>query len=122
MPTAFTMQGSLDYPPDDGQPIVKRPYSQTGNFSSKSEEDLELVGAGTQVVGFGTLVGVKAMLIEVDPTSLASVNLLINGSADPIEVSPGGFVAYSNPVTSAPITSLSIVHTMNARVQVRLLG
>ncbi len=122
MSIAFALAGSLDYPPDDGEPIVKRPFSISGNYDSKVEEDLQLTGAGTQSVGFGTVTGVKAMLLEVDPASLAPVNLLINGSADPIEVAPGGFVAYSNPVPGSPITSIDVVHTMDARVQIRLLG
>lgn len=122
MPTAFTLQGSFDYPPDDGEPIAKRPYSQSGNFDSKSEQDLELTGAGTQAVGFGTLVAVKAMVVEVSPSALAPVNLRINGGTDDIEIAPGGFWAYSNPVPSAGITAMDVVHTMDAKVQIRLLG
>lgn len=122
MPTSFTLQGSFDYPPDDGEPIAKRPYSQSGNFDSKSEQDLELTGAGTQAVGFGTLVAVKAMVVEVSPSALAPVNLRINGGTDDIEIAPGGFWAYSNPTPSAGITAMDVVHTMDAKVQIRLLG
>jgi len=122
MSTAFSIAGSLDYPPDDGQPIVKRPFSRSGNFNSKMEADLVLAGAGTQSVGFGTITQLKAALIEVDPTSLAPVILHINGGTDPIEIAPGGFWAYSNPAPATPITSMDVVYTMDARVQVRLLG
>ena len=121
MATAFSLQGTFDYPPDDGQPVAQRAFSQSGNFTSKVEVTLELTGAGTQVVDFGTITGVLAFLIEVDPTAQAPVNLLINGGA-PIEVAAAGFMAYSNPVPGSPITSLSVVHTQDARVQVRLLG
>jgi len=123
MSTAFSLQGSFDFPPDDGEPIAKRPFSQSGNFDSKSEPDLILTGAGTHVVGFGTIAALKAAVIEVAPTSLAPVILNFNGGADPVEVSPGGFWAYSNPAPGgSPITAISVVHTMDARVQVRLLG
>ena len=122
MSTAFVLAGSLDYPPDDGQPVAKRPYSMSGQFDSKAEADLALTGAGTQVVGFGTVAQVKAMLIEVAATSLAPINVRINGSADPVEISPGGFWAYSNPTPAVPIASMEIDYTMDARVQLRLLG
>lgn len=122
MATAFSLSGTLDYPPDDGEPIVGRPFSQSGNFDSKSEADLVLTGAGTQSVGLGTVPAVKALLIEVDPTAQAPVNVRVNSGTDDIEIAPGGFWAYSNPVPSAGITALDIVHTMDARVLVRLLG
>lgn len=122
MPTAFTLAGSFDFPPDDGEPVAKRPYSQSGSFNSKSEQDLILTGAGTQAVGFGSIAGVVAALIEVAPTSSAPVIIHINGGTDDIEIAPGGFLAYSNPVPGTPITSMDVVYTMDARVQIRLLG
>jgi hypothetical protein len=122
MATAFSLQGSFDYPPDDGEPVAKRPYSQSGSFDSKSEQDLDLTGSGTVAVGFGTVAAAKAMVVEVATTSLGPVNLRVNGGSDDIEVAPGGFWAYSNPAPSAGVTSMSIVHTTDARVQVRLLG
>lgn len=121
MPTPFSLQGTFVYPPDDGQPIATRAFSQSGNFTHKSEQDLQLVGAGTKAVGFGTITALKAALIEVDPTSLAPVNVRINGGTDDIELSPGGVWAYSNPSPASPITAITLVHTDNARVQVRLL-
>ena len=122
MATPFTISGTLDFPPDDGQPIAKRPFSQSGSFDSKQEADLILSGAGTHIVGFGTVDNVKGMLIEVAPTSLAPVNIRVNSGTDDIEIAPGGFWAYSNPAPSSGITALSVVYTLDARVQIRLLG
>lgn len=122
MPTAFALAGSLDYPPDDGQPVAKRPFSQSGNFDSKAEGDLILSGAGSHTVGFGTVNMAKGVLIEVSPTSQAPVNLRFNGGTDDFEIAPGGFLAYSNPVPVAGIEQMEIIHTMDARVQYRLLG
>ena len=122
MPTAFSLSGTFNYPPDDGEPIAKRPYSQSGVFDSKQEADLRLVGAGTQSVGFGTLPSVRAMAIEVASTSLGPVTVRINGSLTGIEIAPGGFLVYSNPVPVAGITSMDIDYTIDARVQLRLLG
>lgn len=122
MPVAFTFAGSLDYQPDDGQPVAKRAFSQSGNFDSKQESDLVLTGAGTHVVDFGTLAAAKALLIEVAPTSLAPVNLNFNGGADDIEIAPGGFLALSSPTPATGISDLSIVYTMSAGVKIRILG
>lgn len=122
MATAFSIAGELNYPPDDGQPVGKRVFSQSGNFDSKAESDLVLSGAGTHDVGFGTVEMAKAILIEVAATALAPINVLINGGTDEVEIAPGGFLAYSNPDPDVGIESLSIVHTMDAKVQIRILG
>jgi hypothetical protein len=74
------------------------------------------------MVGFGTLDQVKGMLIEVSPSSLGPVILHVNSGTDDIEIAPGGFWAYSNPAPTAGITALSIDYTLDARVQIRLLG
>jgi hypothetical protein len=122
MSTAFALQGSLTYPPDDGQPKATRSFSTSGQFDHKAESTYLLTGAGTQSVDLGTMPAVKAALIEVDPTSDAPVNIRINGGLDSQEISPGGFWAYSNPAPSVGVTELDILHTMDARVQVYLLG
>lgn len=122
MATAFALAGSLDYPPDDGQPVAKRPFSQSGNFDSKAEGDLILTGAGTHTVGFGTVDMAKGILVEVAATSQAPVNLRFNGGTDDFEIAAGGFLAYSNPVPVNGIEEMEIVYTADARVQYRLLG
>jgi len=111
MATPFSLQGTFVFPPDDGEPNATRKFSQSGSFTQKSEHD----------VAFGTITAPKAIVLEVDSSSLGPVNMRVNGGTDNIEISPGGFVVYSNPVPDAPITELALVHTVNARVQVRLL-
>lgn len=122
MPTPFSFQGTLVYPPDDGQPEATRDFSQSGNFDSKCEKDLSLVGAGTETVGFGTVSAAKAILIELAADALAPVNINVNGGTDNIELAPGGFLAFSSPVPVVGITTFDIVYTMNAKVKVRILG
>lgn len=122
MPTPFSLQGTLVYPPDGGQPNATRAFSNSGNFTSKQESDLVLTGSGTKVVNLGTVAAIKGLLIELDATSLAPVNLLFNGGIVPVELAPGGFLAYSSQAPVAGLTALSIVYTMNATLQIRILG
>lgn len=122
MPIPYSLQGSFIFPPDDGQPTATRSFSISGQFASKNESIYILTGSGTLAVNLGTIAAVKAALIEVDPGSLAPVNVRINAGVTSQEISPGGFMAYSNPSPSAGVTAISILYTMDARVQVYLLG
>lgn len=122
MSTAFTLTGILSYPPDDGQPAARRTFSQAGNFDSKIEADYILTGSGTQVIDFGTVAEAKMVLLEVDPASLGTVNIIVNAGTDQTEVTPGGFWAYSNPTPGAGISGLSVIYDNDCRVRVRVLG
>lgn len=122
MPTQYVLDGKLSYPPDDGQPVALRPFSQSGSFDNKVEADLNLTGAGTHVVNFGTVGEAKVVMIEVSSDAAAPVNLLFNGGTDDVELGAGGFLAYCNPIPGTGVTAISIVHTNTARVQVRLLS
>ena len=121
MAKSFTFSGTLSYPPDAGQPSADRDFSQSGSFNSKIEAELDLTGAGTQVVDFGSATKPKAILVEVRADSAAPVNLRWSGGAEDMEVAPGGFVAISSPSPSTGITALSIVHTDAAKVDVYIL-
>lgn len=122
MATPFSFQGTLVYPPDSGQPAATRAFSNSGAFTSKQESFLSIVGATTKVVNFGTVVGAKVVLIELDASAAAPINLLFNSSVTPIEVAPGGFLALSSPAPSSGIIALSIVTTMDAVVRLCILG
>ncbi len=126
--TPFTLSGSLRYPPDDGEPDADRPFSLQDSFTHESNHTLNLVGAGTKVVDFGTLtaLGAKCVAIEVLPAVagavVAPVNVIFNGGVDPIEISQGGFIVLGSPKPVAGVLGLSVVHTQNACVKIRLLG
>ena len=122
MATPFTFSGSLVYPPDAGQPPATRAFSNSGNFDVKAEYEYALVGAGTQVVDFGSVADAKAILVEVATDAGAPVNLRVNGGVDDIEVAPGGFFCLSSPAPSTGISAMSIVHTADAKVTVYVLG
>jgi hypothetical protein len=48
--------------------------------------------------------------------------LVVNGGSDNIEISPGGFIAYSSPVPDEGLESAKIVYTDDATVRVYILG
>lgn len=129
MDTPFTLSGVLNYPPDDGEAAVDRPFSLAGTFKHEANFTLELTGSGTKVIDFGSLVatGAKALLIEVDPAApsavAAPINVRWNGGDEDLEISQGGGIAYWSPSpTAAGITALSVIHTQAARVKIRVLG
>jgi len=122
MSTPYSISGSLDYPPDDGQPIAKRPFSQSGTFDSKQESEIVLSGSGSHDVDLGTVANIKAILVEVAGSSQAAINIRLNGGTVDMEVSPGGFFAYSNPVPNTGVDQIEITYTADARVLIRVLG
>jgi hypothetical protein len=126
MSTPFAFQGSLQIPADGTLPPDPIPFNGAGAFDSKQESVLNLpAGAGSTDVAFGTApaAGVKGLFIRYDPVAGAPpVQLVINGSATPIELSSGGFVAYFSPTPAAGITSLTITRTAAAVLRIWVLG
>ncbi len=129
--TPFTSLGSLTYPPDDGAAAVARSNSVSGTFQHEAGGRFVLTGTGTQVVDFGSIaaVGAKTIHIEVEPVAAggvaAEVNIQFNGAGVPgnIEIAQGGHIEIANPIpTAGGILSMSIVHTQDATVTVRILG
>jgi hypothetical protein len=125
MAAPFTISGSLVFAPDSGQPQATQPFSTASTFESKTEQELNISGAGSQVISFGTLgsPGAKALLIEVDASSTgAPINVNVNGGTDDLEISPGGFLALGSPAPVTGITSITIVSTTANKVRIRVLG
>jgi hypothetical protein len=122
----FTISASIDYPPDDGQPVATRGSSVSGSYESKEEKTYKLEGTGTQDVDFGTVALAKAIFVEVDADSSVAaqpITLSINGGTDVWQIAPGGFLAYANPSPIAGgISSAQIAYTTAARVHVRVVG
>ena len=127
----FTSTATLTYPPDDGVAAAARSNSVSGTYQHEAGGKFVLTGAGTQVVDFGSIVavGAKAIFIEVEPVAAggvaAPVNIQFNGvgATGNIEIAQGGHIDMANPIPSAAgILSLSIVHTQDACVTVRILG
>lgn len=127
MATNFLLSGALELPPDAGQPVAQVPFSGAGSFQSKAEVELNILGAGSTLVPFGTIgaPGAKAVLVEVDSNSSGDpVNLRFNGAgvAGQLELAPGGILAFFNPTPVTGLTAMEIVSTTANRVRVRVLG
>ena len=112
-------------PPDAGQPDAHIPFVGGGAFKSRQHSQLNLVGAGTQDVSFGSVgaPGAKFVLVEVDADAVGlPVTLTTNGGSSPVELSPGGFWTFFNPAPQSGVTSLSVGHATSAVVRVWVLG
>lgn len=125
----FIYSAVLEYPPDVGAANARIPIGLSGQFASEASFVLNLVGAGTQVVDFGTITpdGAKLVSIEVDaaPSPAAPVNVRFNAGdvTGQVEISPGGFLTIGSPLpTAAGLLALSLVHTTDLCVRVRILG
>ena len=122
---AIVIQGTVQFPPDEGQPAVPVPFGLSSSYSSVVDSKLVMVGSGSQVVPFGTVgsPGAKAMLVEYEQqVGAPPVQLRINGGSDNLELSPGGFICLGSPAPAVGITSLTIVRTADATIRVRLFG
>lgn len=134
MSTPLTFSGILSRPSATGQPNCNIPLplvALAAAFNTKSEDEYILTGSGTKVVDMASISvsGAKFFSIEVGTTNAAgqpaaaAVMLRVNGGSDDIELSPGGWVIYSNPnPTTLGVLSLSLVHTFDAKVTVRVYG
>ena len=121
----IVVQGTVSFPPDEGQSAVPVSFGYSGQYSSVVDSKLSMTGAGTQVVPFGTIgsPGAKAVLLEYEAAQgAAPVQLKFNGSADSIELAPGGTFLLASPAPATGITALSIVRTSDATIRVRLFG
>jgi hypothetical protein len=134
MSTAFTFSGTLSRPSAAGQPNCNIPLpivALSAAFNTKSEDEYILTGSGTKAVDMASvsIVGAKFFSIEVGTVNAAGqpaaapVMLRVNGGSDDIELAPGGWIIYSNPSpTAVGILSLSLIHTFDAKVTVRVYG
>lgn len=123
-PTAFTVSGTASYPPDDGQPVAPIPFSMSGSFDVKVDQEVPFTGAGNFTVTIPVSAKAKLLLIEMDTsTSTTPVVLTFNGGANPIEIKPGGFLVYGNPAPSAAgFASFTFTHTADGKIRVRALA
>lgn len=126
MGTPFTITGTLNYPPDTGQPVYEQPISLAGSFDSMVPGMvLKFTGSGTVNVPFGSISMLKGYLIRLDSgTGVDPVLVRFNGAGEDgqTEISAGGGVACISPNPDAGIESIDIVHSTAGTVHVWLFG
>lgn len=125
MSTPFALAATLQLPGDSGLPADNIPFNASLQFTSLSKEVLNLSGSGTKSVGMGSISapGALGIFIKVDPNSGGQpIQVVVNSSATPTEVSPGGCLLYVNPAPVSGITTISITYAASCVVRVWVLG
>lgn len=123
-PVAFA--GAFQLAADQSLPQDAIPFNVATQFVALQESVLNLVGSGTQAVPFGTVgaPGAKGLLIRYDgnQSGAVPVEVTINGSSVPLEISPGGMLVWFNPNPAAGATTASIAFTAACQLRVWVLG
>lgn len=134
MSTPFSFSGILSRPSAQGQPNCQIPLplvALQAAFTTKSEDEYILTGAGTKAVDMASIATVGALFFSIEVSTLnaagqpaaAAVMVQANGGSDDWELTPGGFLIFSSPnPTALGILSLDLVHTLDAKVTVRVYG
>lgn len=125
MSSPFSFAGSFQLPADVGLEPDAIAISTSGQFDSENKQVLRLTGSGTIAVPMGTvpLVGLKGLLIKVDANPTGDpIEVTVNSSSHPIEISPGGFFAFGSPDPTAGITAISIAYTTANKVRLWAIG
>ena len=121
----LVIQGTVLFPPDESQQPVPVQFGFSGQYTNVVDSRLVMVGAGVQAVPFGSLAapGAKAFLLEYEAdATAAAITVKFNGSADGIELKPGGVILYTNPSPGTGITQISLTRTTDGVVRARLFG
>lgn len=125
MPTPFSLVANLNLPGTPGLPDQAIPASLSSQYSKKAEFEYDFTGSGTQTINLGNIVapGAKLLLLVHEiVTGAAPVIVKHNASSTGIEISPGGFLIWSNPAPATGLTALTFDYTAVGRVKVWILG
>ena len=126
VPQPFAFAGSLQLAADQSLPQDPIPFNFSSQFVALQESLLNLVGAGTKVVDFGSVIapGAKGLLVRYDgnQSGAAAVLCTINAGTQPLELTPGGFLVLFNPNPVAGVTALSIIYTAPCQLRLWVLG
>jgi hypothetical protein len=126
-PQPFSFAGALQLAQDQSLPQDPIAFNSSSQFVSLASEVLNLVGSGTQAVNFGSIAGAgaKGVFVRYDAAQAPGalpILCSINGGSQPLEVTPGGFIAWMNPSPVSGAVSMSIAFTASCQVRVWLLG
>lgn len=117
----FSFTGTLTYTPYSGANPQNIGVNVSGNFSSKSDDKYELVGAVTKAIDFGSVgaAGAKAILVIYDQ-GLSPVTLQIG--AENLELKAGSSFLYLNTNPTTGITAANLISTVDASLRAFVLG
>lgn len=125
-PQPFVFAGQLQLAADQSLPPDPVPFNFSSQFLSKEESVLNLVGAGSIAVPFGSVgaPGAKGLLIRYDAPQSGALPVFctINGGTMPLEISPGGMLLWFNPNPSAGALTLSLAFTASCQLRIWILG
>lgn len=125
-PQPFAFAGALQLAADQSLPQDPIPFNFSSQFTSLQESVLNLIGAGTVAVPFGSVIapGAKGLLIRYDgnQTGAAPIFVTINGGSAPLEITPGGFLVWFSPAPTAGVTTCSVVYSSSCQLRIWVLG
>jgi hypothetical protein len=121
----LTVDGTIRYPQYDGGEDTPVSFGAILGYTQLVSYHLPLVGSSTRGLDLTNFLGAKLILITVAASLTASpVMIAVNGAEDGLlEMSPGSLLLYANVAPGdAPVTSLTIMHSTNVTVDVRVFG
>jgi len=117
----FSFAGAFQYTPYSGAQPVPLPLNFSGNFTSKSDDKYEIVGAVTKAIDFGT-VGAAGCKVLVVVYEQGASPIMLQIGAQQIEMKPGSVEMYFNPSPTAGVTAANLITTVDATVRCLVLG
>jgi hypothetical protein len=125
LPVAFA--GQFELAADQSLPQDPIPFTYAGSYTALQYSGLNVSGSGTVDVPFGTLStpGLIGLLVRYDgpnQAEAAPVYLTINGGSEPLELTPGSFLAYFNASPVEGVVSASFAFTSACSLRVWVLG
>jgi len=129
MSTPFAFIGTLQLPADASLPQDEIPFNASMSFDSESSGVINLPsGSGSTTIPFGTIpsAGAKGVFLRYDNADnvigAPPLQVTINSGSAPVELSLGGFLAYSSPTPVAGVTAIAIARTGAAKIRFWILG
>lgn len=121
----FSFAGALQLSADPSLPADPIPFNFSNSFVALASGVLNISGAGVTTVPFDGVpsAGAKGILIRYDTqTGAAAVQLALNGSSTPIELTPGSMLTYFDATPTTGITAATITVTVACQIRFWILG
>ena len=127
MSTPLVIEATVKTPVVEGAEDCPFPINFVSDYDHLTKHRFTFTGSGSKAVDFGSLIdGAKAIAVTVDADSSPSaqpITMVLNGGADAIELSQGGFWLYGSPKpTASGITGLEITYASSVKMYVWVFG